>query len=202
MPDDLETLPGRDAVLAAADRHPYVLLTATGDVTGYRADGLLGWVASGPRGPVVCGLGDPARALAFARWVRDRDGAGGASWTHLPQLPRDTAAGVLPVVRQDDWDFLYTAVAPPATPDGSAVRRLDPGADDEIAALLAEAFPSTTSRPGDPRVRCWYGIRDGGRLVAAGADRSRGGVGFLAGIAVHPTCRRRRPGGAAGGPVR
>jgi ribosomal protein S18 acetylase RimI-like enzyme len=66
---------------------------------------------------------------------------------------------------------------------------LGPEHDAAVADLLDEAFPTTTSRPGDARVRRWYGIYRDDRLVACAADRSRSGVGFLAGIAVHPASR-------------
>ncbi|SBT39856.1 GNAT family N-acetyltransferase [Micromonospora narathiwatensis] len=68
--------------------------------------------------------------------------------------------------------------------------------DGAVGWLLPESFPTTTSRPGDPRIVDWYGIHDGDRLVACGADRSRGDVGFLAGLTV-ATDRRGRGLGAA-----
>ena len=60
-----------------------------------------------------------------------------------------------------------------------------------LAALVEESFPSSTSRPGDPRVVDWYGIRVGDRLVACGADRSQGDIGFIAGLTVAPDQRGR-----------
>ena len=42
----------------------------------------------------------------------------------------------------------------------------------------------------------WYGIRDGDRLIACGADCTRGDVGFLAGLTVAPEHRGRGLGAA------
>jgi GNAT superfamily N-acetyltransferase len=193
----LERLDGREAVLAAAGHHPYVRLTATGEVTGYRGDGLLGWVGMGPWGPVLAALGSPGAALDLADAWRASGAAGGGRWMHLPRIPAADVAAVLPVRRQDDWEFRWTGRVPAPTPGEERVERLGPADDGAVRALLEEAFPQTTSRPGDPRVRVWYGIRDGaGGMVAAGADRSRGGVGFLAGLVVHPAQRRRGLGAA------
>jgi GNAT superfamily N-acetyltransferase len=190
-----EPLPGRDAVLAAAGFQPYARLTGTGEVTGYRGPDLLAWVGIGPWGPIVCALGEPDAALAFAVAVRAAGADQGAGWMHLPRVPAAGTAA-LPVTLQDDWDFLSATAPPPAVSGEDLVEPLDPDADPAIGDLLDAAFPTTTSRPGDPRVRRWYGVRDGDRIVAAGADRSRGGVGFLAGLAVHPEHRRRGLGAA------
>jgi ribosomal protein S18 acetylase RimI-like enzyme len=73
--------------------------------------------------------------------------------------------------------------------------------DDEINALLDEAFPDSSVRPGHPLVIGWYGIRvgtrAGGRLAAVAADRSgrppgsaaRPTVGAIGGLGVHPDFR-------------
>jgi len=116
--------------------------------------------ASPARARVRGAVGDPAREQpASPAWVRVRD----------------------------DWDFRWTSAAPPVR-DGE--ERAAPIRDDRaVEALLDAAFPETTSRPGDPRVRGWWGIRAGSRLVACAADRSRGGVGFLAAVAVDPAAR-------------
>ncbi|BCJ57267.1 GNAT family N-acetyltransferase [Micromonospora endophytica] len=42
----------------------------------------------------------------------------------------------------------------------------------------------------------WYGVRDGDRLIACGADCTRGDVGFLAGLTVAPEHRRQGLGAA------
>lgn len=171
---------GRDALLDATGNHPYVMLTTTGDVVGYRGDGLLAWVDRDPRRPQAFALGDGPAAVEF---VRDLKG-----WVHLPHLTAGQAAPLRSDIH-DDWDHLITRTAPPPA-DGAG--RVVPVDDDaEIDTLLDLAFPASTSRPGDPRVRRWYGIRHGRDLVAVAADRSRGGIGYLAGIAVHPEHRQK-----------
>jgi ribosomal protein S18 acetylase RimI-like enzyme len=164
------------------------MLTTTGDVTGYRTDGLLAWIDRDPAHPMIWALGDGPAAVEFTLVMRD-----GVRWAHLPHLTPEQAAP-LRSDRHDDWDQLTTWTAPPPAPVEGDVEPLD--ADAEVDALLDLAFPASVSRPGDPRVRRWYGIRMGSELVACAADRSRGGVGHIAGVAVHPDHRRRSLGTA------
>jgi ribosomal protein S18 acetylase RimI-like enzyme len=187
---EYKVIGGRDALLAATGNHPYVMLTTTGDVTGYRADGLLGWIVREPDRTQVFALGEAAEAVEFVRTMR-----GDARWAHLPHLTKAQAAPFDSDVH-DDWEHLIIRTAPPPDPTGVAVVPLDPDADPEIDALLDEAFPASTSRPGDSRIRRWYGVRDGRDLVAVAADRSRGGIGYIAGVAVRPDHRRRSLGAA------
>ncbi len=182
-----EPLVGRDAVLAAAGAHPYARLTTadSDDVTGVRDGSTVVWLTRA--GTAVCGLGDGGLAAGAAL----RLATGSTRWWHLPRL-----GGPPPVeVRiRDEWDFRWTSSPPPAR---AGEDRAAPDADDDaISALLDAAFPSTTTRPGDPRVRAWWAIRDGADVVACAADRSRGGVGFLSGIAVRPDARGRGLGAA------
>ncbi|WP_203934025.1 GNAT family N-acetyltransferase [Virgisporangium ochraceum] len=187
-----EVLGGRSALLEASGNHPYVMLTTTGDVTGYRTDGLLAWIDRDPARPMVWALGDGPAAVEFTLAM-----GGGARWAHLPHLTPEQAAPLRSDLH-DDWDQLTTWTAPPPVPGEAAVGPLD--ADAEVDALLDLAFPASVSRPGDPRVRRWYGVRAGGKaggeLVACAADRSRGGAGHIAGVAVHPDHRRRSLGTA------
>jgi ribosomal protein S18 acetylase RimI-like enzyme len=108
----------------------------------------------------------------------------GASWMHLPRTSAEAIAEHLTAVVQDDWDFLWTSEAPPHVPGEERMVRLG---DTDVAAIeevLNDALPDSSTRPGHSRIRAWYGIRDGERLVAVAADRSRTGTGFLAAIAV------------------
>lgn len=68
---------------------------------------------------------------------------------------------------------------------------LAPGAEDEVAAVLAVANPDAYARPGMPGVTRWAGVRDdAGRLVAVGADAwSAPAVGFVGGVATLPEAR-------------
>ncbi|WP_066370967.1 GNAT family N-acetyltransferase [Herbidospora mongoliensis] len=72
-----------------------------------------------------------------------------------------------------------------------AVRWLAPGAQTEVAGVLAVANPDAYARPGMPGVTRWAGIRDDhGRLVTVGADAwSAPTVGFIGGVATLPQAR-------------
>ncbi|RZU74771.1 FR47-like protein [Micromonospora kangleipakensis] len=193
-----QALTGRDALLAATGHHPYArhALWRDREARGWRRDGTVGWLLPPEQGPAGGALGAPGPALdVFAGLVADgvlRPG----QWLHLPRADRDEVTARLTVARLDEWDFLWTTAAPPRQPEEERVVRLTEADHPALAALIEESFPTTTSRPGDPRIVDWYGIRDGDRLVACGADRSRGDVGFLAGLTV-ATDRRGRGLGAA-----
>ncbi|GAA1895615.1 GNAT family N-acetyltransferase [Asanoa iriomotensis] len=180
----VEPLAGRDAVLVATGAHPYARLTVEPTGTGFRDGSTVVWITRG--GSTVCALGDGAVAAATAARLAGEARPDAARWWHLPRL-----AGEPPVATRvrDEWDFRWTT-SPPPHRDGE--ERAAPTDDDAgISSLLDIAFPATTTRPGDPRIRAWWAIRDGDQVVACAADRSRGGVGFLAGIAVHPDARGR-----------
>jgi ribosomal protein S18 acetylase RimI-like enzyme len=187
VPADLARLDGRDAILAAAGDHPYARYATVGEVTGYRSAAAVAWRF---RSSVVA-LGDPLAALDLVRAV-DLDA--GAEWFHLPRLAPEHPADLQASLR-DDWDYLVTRAAPPQDDTVTAVP-LDPVHDPAVNALLDVAFPLSMARPGDGKVRRWYGVRENGDLIATAADRSRGGVGYIAGVAVHPAHRRRGLGSA------
>jgi ribosomal protein S18 acetylase RimI-like enzyme len=160
-------------------------------VTGYRCGSALVWRFARASGVSVAGLGDGVAALAL---VRATGLGAGADWLHLPRLAREHTAPLAPSVH-DDWDYLVTRTAPPLD-DSVRVTPLDPVHDPAVNALLDVAFPLSMARPGDGKVRRWYGVHEGGELIATAADRSRGGVGYIAGVAVHPAHRKRGLGSA------
>lgn len=132
--------------------------------------------------PELVVVGDPADAAALVRAVvAEHPDVNGGS------VPRDAAPLLdgLGWVTYVGWSFRWTDTAPPA-PDG--VGWLD--ADDEVRALLAEAFPDASLPVGHPDVRRWAGLRRDGRLVAVAADATLDDeLGFLASIASHPDAR-------------
>jgi GNAT superfamily N-acetyltransferase len=73
------------------------------------------------------------------------------------------------------------------------VRWLSAGEWPEVSDLLDRAFPDSYARPAVTGVRRWAGIRDGrGILAASAADAwSAPTVGFLAGVSVNESARRR-----------
>ncbi|MEU5938003.1 GNAT family N-acetyltransferase [Micromonospora sp. NPDC047548] len=193
-----QVLAGRDALLAAAGHHPYArhALWRGHEPRGWRRDGTVGWLLPPEQGPAGGALGPPGPAVdVFAGLVTAGELRAG-QWLHLPRTTREELAGRLTAARLDDWDFLWTTEPPPPQPEEERVVRLTEADHPALAELIEESFPATTSRPGDPRIVDWYGIRDGDRLVACGADRTRGDVGFLAGLTVAADRRGRGLGAA------
>jgi ribosomal protein S18 acetylase RimI-like enzyme len=188
----VDRLSGTGAVRAAGGGHPYVEMYTSEQsaVWGYRTDGGLAWRGTGPWGPVIVTLGAPEAVTFLVRRLQADGALAGARTAHLPRALPDllTGTGI------EDWDFRWTTRPLPQQPGEARVVPLD-GADEEIAALLAAAHPQTSIRPGHARVRRWYGIRVAGRLVACGADASRG-VGVLSALTVSVGHRGRGLGGA------
>lgn len=79
----------------------------------------------------------------------------------------------------------------PHLPGPEVAWLLEPGAEEEVARVLAVANPDAYARPGMPGITRWAGIRDGaGRLVTVGADAwSAPTVGFIGGVATLPEAR-------------
>jgi GNAT superfamily N-acetyltransferase len=114
----------------------------------------------------------------------------------FPLLP----TGLRPVEHWE-WDWWFTRSAPPARAGESRVRALGPD-DARIRELLAIASPDAMVRPGDPRIRGWWGIAAAqvepqtedcpGDLVAIAAVTSmRPGIAHLGSVATHPDWRGR-----------
>jgi ribosomal protein S18 acetylase RimI-like enzyme len=164
--------------MAAAGGHPFarVFVTGLAGPHGYRLDGGVAWRGVGPVGPVLIGLGAAGSVGALVARLRADD----LRAAHLPPGVPAPFAG-----RADEWEFRWASSTPAPHPDESTVALLGEADHADIGALLDEALPDSTVRPGHPRVRRWYGIRVAGRLVACGADASRG-AGFLSGLAVDP----------------
>ncbi|MEU7475430.1 GNAT family N-acetyltransferase [Lentzea sp. NPDC042327] len=63
--------------------------------------------------------------------------------------------------------------------------------DDEVEPLLRKALPSSWAWPGEPGVRRWAGVVEDDALVATAAEAwSSVDVGFMMGVAVHPSHAR------------
>ncbi|MEV4710950.1 GNAT family N-acetyltransferase [Micromonospora sp. NPDC049374] len=191
-----EILDGRDAVLAATGRHPFVRhsLPCHEPARGWRRAGTVCWLLAVEQGPIGGVIGASETAIDLVNSLAAAGAVGAGRWIHLPRA--DPAPIGPAVAGYEDWDFLWTTGAPPAQPGEERVVRLTEADHPALTALIDEAFPTSTARPGSPQVRGWYGIRDGDRLVACGADRTRGEVGFLAGLAVAPQHRGRGLGAA------
>ncbi len=111
-------------------------------------------------------------------------------------LPRGTAPLLPAWVALDGthWDFRWLDAPPPAQSGEHEVVEVDGAV---VADLLAVASPTASAQPGDPGVRRWVAVLDGGVAVACAADTSAAtGVGHLSSIAVHPSVRGRGLGSA------
>lgn len=181
-------------VLLATEHDPYARWRLTRhEVEGWAGHGAVAWrgAGKGERPPYLTTVGYPTGVALLLEEL-------------LPELrngldvtvPRGTAPLLPAWVSLDgvDWDFRWTADAPPPQPrEGDVV----PVADDEVAALLALANPDAAAPPGDPRVRRWLGVRGPAGLLACGADTSEApGVGHLSSIATHPEARGQGLGSA------
>ncbi|MEV1112839.1 N-acetyltransferase [Micromonospora sp. NPDC049751] len=195
---DDQVLHDRAAILAAAGHHPFARHALGGrpSARGYRREGAVLWLLPPEHGSAGCAIGPPDPAIEMCVALV----AGGmllpGQRLHLPQHDREQLSDRLSVAEHRDWVFHWTSTPPPLQPNEERVVRLTDSDRPAMEALIDEAFPSTTSRPTDPRVVAWYGIRAGDRLVACGADRSQGEIGFLAGLTVAPDQRGRGLGAA------
>ena len=178
----LTTLTSAAEVLVATDHDPYARwsLSRTG-IEGWAGHGAVAWRFSNGH---VATHGEPAAVAllleALLTELRDKQSV---------TVPRGTAP-LLPAwvaLEGTDWDFRWTATAPPPQPREAEVRE---ATDEEVAELLAAANPDAAAQPGDARVRRWVGIPGDAGLLACGADTTEvPGVGHLSSIAVRPACR-------------
>ncbi|MGC4893544.1 GNAT family N-acetyltransferase [Micromonospora sp. DT31] len=193
-----EALTGRETVLAAAGHHPFARHALRRDqaVRGWRHGGAVGWLLPTGEWSVGGAVGVPGPALDVFAAQRAGGTLRPGQSVNLPRADPAAVTARLPVARLTEWDFLWTTDPPTRQPEQERVVRLTEADHAALTALIEEAFPGTTSRPGDPGIVDWYGIRDGDRLLACGADRSRGDIGFLAGLTVAPGQRGRGLGAA------
>ncbi|MFJ2082241.1 GNAT family N-acetyltransferase [Micromonospora chokoriensis] len=193
MITDDQVLSNRDAVLGAVGHHPFArhALGRATPAAAYQRDGAVLWLVPPEQGPAGCAIGPAEPALEICAALAADGVLRPGQRLHLPRHDRGLLTGWLTVADHSDWDFHWTTTPPPAQPNEQPVVRLTDADLPALAALVDEAFPGSTSRPGDPRVVDWYGIRDGDRLVACGADRSQGDIGFVAGLTVAPDQRGR-----------
>lgn len=204
MDQEVTPLTTRDQLLLLTGHHPYAMLNAVGGdaLRAYAAGHTVVWF--NPTTGGASALGDPATAVRLLARLLHEGGTIDPALDrppqirrlHLPRTPASLLAAHLTIGKPDHWDFRWTRQAPPAQPGQERVTRLQAADTPAVRRLLDLAFPAAFSRPGDPRVRQWYGIWAGGELVACGADRSRGGVASLGALAVHPDRRGRGLGAA------
>ncbi|MCA1712609.1 MAG: GNAT family N-acetyltransferase [Actinobacteria bacterium] len=174
-------------VLVATGHDPFARGTLRRpSVRGWLSGRAVAWMTAEEGRSYLSALGPPAEVGALV----------GALVEEIPPRQRITVPRGTPVhlpawmsMGQTDWDFRWLAAPPPVQPGEEAVDDVDA---DEVGPLLTESSPTASALPGDPAVRRWVGIRDGGRLIACAADTSAAtGIGHLSSIAVHPSARGR-----------
>jgi ribosomal protein S18 acetylase RimI-like enzyme len=186
----LTTLTSAAEILVATGHDPFARGSLRRTVTrGWLSGRAVAWlgVDAEERVSYLNALGPPAEVGALL----------GDLLTELPPkqrltVPRGTPAHLPAWVSMErtDWDLRWLGEPPAVQPGEDAVEPL--AEEDEITALLTESSPTASALPGDPAIRGWVGIRNGGRLVACAADTSAAtGVGHLSSIAVHPSARGR-----------
>ncbi len=91
-----------------------------------------------------------------------------------------------------DWDWMWTAEAPPQVSLEDRLIQLDDTADaEELTALASTHSPTGEGDPGTGRTQLWLGLRNTrGELTAAGAMQLwESGAPHLAGIVTHADYR-------------
>jgi ribosomal protein S18 acetylase RimI-like enzyme len=166
-------------------------------VRGWVLDDGVAWVrrthSYAPTVTVLCGPRSAAEQLP--ELLEAVPGTSGITlpFGALQLLPAELIARIEPGVG-DDWEWMMTTAAPP--PPAHHVVLLEPDELAEVTDLLDRASPRHSTRADDP-VLAWWGIRDGGRLVACAAHvEDVPGVPGLASIATDPELRGRGLGAA------
>ncbi|MGJ7907055.1 GNAT family N-acetyltransferase [Actinopolyspora sp. H202] len=180
-------LAGAAELFTVAGTDTYTRMTVAEDVTGYATDKAVAWFTRIPWQPGSLSLrGRPRAAIDLLGELRAAGLLDSVDSVRLPLLSGEDEDVRLPVSRLEDWYFLAAEVAPEQRHGEAAVEVLPSGENERVERLLREGHPATSANPRAPGIRHWFGIRDGDRLVACGADRSINGVGFLAKITVDP----------------
>lgn len=116
---------------------------------------------------------------------------------HLAAAARSRLGSTYRVEVMGAWSWMSTH-EPVAIETPWHLAELDDTSDAaELLAFYGTANPSAESEPGEGTSQYWLGVRDEGRLVAAGAlHTTPAGAPHLTGIAVHPAYRRTGLGAA------
>ena len=126
---------------------------------------------------------------------------------HGVSVPRGTDLRDLELTEHENWDYMVWDIAGasadlplPVQPGEERVSIMLPGpeTDAEIEALLKEANPSHSTKPGWDGIELWAAIRDpdGGLLACGAFCRRDGGHAWLASIGTLPAARGQGLGAA------
>ena len=141
------------------------------------------WTTNGPHGPIGQAYGDADLAIDLIARAPEFDGLNRLNLPRAAGRPAGRPAGWAGA----DWDFRWAAAPPPAHPDEARVVALTDADHDGAGRADRRRLSDQhrpTGRPGRRRLVRRPRRRPAGGL---GADRSRGDVGFIGGLAVAPT---------------
>src|SRR4051794_26550832 len=155
----------RHQVDPGVTRHAWVL----GDAVV--VDGARGRPGDVMLGPVYTCLGPPEDLTPLMAYV---DRVGRRPWRATVELP-----GEPPWHRPESHDWHWMLTQGPVQQDTRwDVAVLGEEDDAAIDELLDEANPGSFARPGSPGLDAWLGVRDGDRVIGAGAGpRTHDGAG-------------------------
>jgi GNAT superfamily N-acetyltransferase len=184
-----------DELRAAIGDHPY--LRSSAGLAGFTA--YLGPTATiwhSTERPMIGAMGDPQAALEIVVGLV-ADGVE-APRVSLPRIDHAAILEAFPGVELSDWELRWSESSPPVMAGESRVVTLAEDASDQINAVLDAALPEAHTRPGDDRVRQWFGIHtdEDGDVLAVAADCTSSGVGRINSIAVRPDRHGQGLGGA------
>lgn len=171
--------------LTGGDRLVEALITNGRLTDGAWADsGTYVWSMPHWGDPGIMGIGEPARGAAMLLSLM-RDQPDVSHRVSLPPGWQDLVDPALRVAPYSAWDWFWTTSVPTSTSDEAGAQWLTDDDTADVQAVLDDAMPDASARPGDDRVRRWAGIRDrSGALVATLADTSISPqVGHLSSVA-------------------
>ncbi|MCF1599521.1 GNAT family N-acetyltransferase [Streptomyces muensis] len=195
MSQKLTSIVGRTEILKEVGDDPYTRMSVSDSSVAYSSSRAIAWFTNTPWAPLVTLRGDAEDSLGLYAELRRLGRITVGSWLRTPLSTE--AFNSLPGLRKrESWLFRWTSSPPPPYGKEDKVVPVESENHHEIARLLRSGNPDTVIRPDDPGIHRWYGIWEGDQLLACGADRSFGGVGYLAAITVSPGERRKGYGAA------
>ena len=176
-----------------AGDHPFVRThgTRSNPFRAWHADGAVAWLTERRSAKVVSAHGTAIEVVALLETLLSMGVLDGVQRVSVPRSAYPLLPARLRPRAVDFWDFRWATSPPPRQPAEDRVVLLDDSRTTwrAINEVLDASLPDSSVRPGDARVRAWYGVWSAGeprKLLACGADATAGEAGFIAGIAVHP----------------
>ncbi|MEU6986648.1 GNAT family N-acetyltransferase [Streptomyces sp. NPDC046324] len=189
MSFDTDRVAGYADILATVGDTPYTRMALSPQSTAYVTDRTVAWLTRTPWASLVSLNANSEAAAELFMELRRSGRIPDGSWLRVP-LPARRFHGLPGVRLREEWQFRWTTSEPPVHTREAEVALISTAHYDALEELLRVGNPDTVVRARARGIHGWYGIWEGGQLVACGADRSFGGVGYLAAITVRPGRRR------------